>query len=83
VVGRGNDAALNFGGVFEANSCATNTLNIGVYASARFNDGFALCREGYAGFFQGSVVSTGTDIFISDANLKDSGIWYTGHTNGA
>ncbi len=74
VVGQAQGSIFNFGGIFEANSCATNCLNYGIYASSRFNNfGTQPCGAGMAGFFQGSALATG-DFFpnVSDGNLKDS-----------
>ncbi|MCX6199755.1 MAG: tail fiber domain-containing protein [Bacteroidetes bacterium] len=68
VVGIGEGAAFNFGGIFEANGCSPTANNYGVYASA------VQCTTGIsqAGYFQGNVFATGTITPPSDIKLKDS-----------
>lgn len=77
VVGQAEGGRYNFGGIFHANSCqAPTAFNIGIYASA--TNCFEPGLPGYAGYFDGGIVTTLGGFDPSDINLKDSIVEYRG-----
>lgn len=74
VIGHAQGSYFNVGGIFEANSCTANTVNFGLYASAKFVTGAGPtgCGPGIAGYFDGIISITGAQLNSSDQKLKDS-----------